>query len=152
MEIKKITKTIEEVVGYVAFDGTEFKEKEECEKYERTANAVIVQRFIKITVKELEEVVITGDGNNYLGSGCGDDWYDALIKIENEDDLKAAQMYQNLVEHPKYPYERKFTNDDIGKELVVSIGEHHEHCYIYGTIDECVDAFRKAIMQFKAID
>jgi len=153
MEVKKITKTVEEVVGYVAFDGREFKEQAECEKYEATAHAVIKREFVEKCVKhEVEEAVATGNGDDYYCSGCGEDYYDAIVCIHNEDELRIAQMFQEVVR----PYvKRRFTTDDIGKELVVVIGERdyktkkflYDNCYIEGTVDEMVENFRTSILR-----
>jgi len=151
MEIKKITKTIEEVVGYVAFDGKEFKVKEECEKYEGTAHAVIKREFIEKCVRyEVEEAVASDCGNGYYCAGCGEDYYDAVVHIHNEDELRIAQMFQEIV---RPTVKRRFTTEDIGKDLIVVIGErdyktkqfNYDNCYIYGTIDEMVEEFRKSI-------
>ena len=151
MEVKKITKTVEEVVGYVAFDGKEFKVKEECEKYEATAHAVIKREFIEKCVRyEVEETVASGYEDGYYCAGCGEDYYDAVVFIHNEDELRIAQMFQEIVQPAA---KRRFTTEDIGKDLIVAIGErdyntkklYYDNCYIYGTFDEMVDEFKNSI-------
>jgi hypothetical protein len=152
MEVKKITKTVEEVVGYVAFDGTEFKDKDECCKYEGTAEAVIKRGFIKNCVKfmhEESEAAISGDG--YFCAGCGEDCYDAVVFIKNEEDLKYAQMFQEIT--CDHNAKRKFTVNDIGKKLLVYIGYrdyktdnvNYDYCHIYGTLEDIVEEFRYAV-------
>lgn len=157
METIKTTRTIEEVIGYKAFDGTEFKDKEECKKYENTARNVIIKNFKEIVIKVLEGYTMTNltiDKRTCADvcplCGCGEDWHYALICIKDENDLKIAQMYQELAFSNA---KRRFTSDDIGKELVISVGESYgDHCYVWGTIDECVDNYRKALMMFKDDD
>ena len=67
--MKAITnvKTVEEIVGYEACDGTRFTTKEECQKYENTAEAVIKGRFKKLVVKEMVGSDITHCGNGFVG-------------------------------------------------------------------------------------
>lgn len=151
MEIKKITKTVEEIIGYIAYDGKEFKVKEECEKYEATAHAVIKREFIEKCVRyEVEETVGTNDGCGYYCAGVGEDYYDAVVHIHNEDELRIAQMFQEIVQPAA---KRRFTTKDIGNDLIVVIGErdyktkklYYDNCYIHGTFDEMVDEFKNSI-------
>ena len=141
----KTTETIERVTGYEAFDKTWFSERAECEKYENSAKAVIAQRFKELIIKELDEYDIT-TSSEFPASAGGDCWYYALVCIKNEDDLMKAQMYQNSTYSSDVA--RKFTTDDIGKELVVTIGDRYDSCYIWGTLDECVERYKKALMKF----
>ena len=153
MEIIKITKTIE-VTGYKAFDGTVFDDRDECVKYELGKRNIIIKDFSKIVVKVLEgyEMTTINLSNKTCTDrcplcGCGEDWYYALIKIKDYHDLTIAMKYQELAYSKA---ERKFSSDDIGKELIVTIGEcYGDHCYIWGTIDECVENYRKSLMMFK---
>lgn len=158
MEVKKITKTIEEVVGYVAFDGTEFKDKAECEKYENTAEAIINHRFAESCVKHMMvDSMATEIGDGYWEAGCGEEYYSGIVQINNDEELQIALMFQEL--HCKSA-KRKFSTSDYGKDLVVYLGEREyktgrcifENCYIWGTIDECAEQFRKALMNFYEFD
>lgn len=157
MEIIKVTKTVEEITGYKAFDGTEFKTKEECEKYEETASAVIKKRFMETCIKHIiEDSVVTGEGGDFFEASVGDCYSSAIVRIENEEELKIALMYQELIgSHAK---RRMFSANDFGKDLLCYIGEcnhcvdgtmvfEFDNCYIWGTIDECVEQYRHSLMK-----
>ena len=145
MEVKKITKTVEEVVGYVAYDGTEFKDRDECCKYEGTAKAIIHKRFKELVVRDIVGIDLADEGSAYVCAGIDECWHYALVRIKDENDLKAAQMYKELEQKSAI---RDFTTNDIGCDLIVGIGENYDYCWIYGTFEECIDNFRKAMSKF----
>lgn len=134
---------MKETVAYMAFDGRLFDNKETCIKYERGMRRMFIDDII---VKKLEGRIITDDACAYPLACVDEDYYYALIRIKNMEDLEKAKLYQSCM---PYTSERKFEYNDIGKELLVAIGEDYDICYIYGTIDECVEMYRKALMKFK---
>lgn len=145
-EIKN-TRTIEEIVGYEAVDGTRFDSKEECEKYDKTAKAVIVSEFKKRIVRDMEVSDFTKYGEIPF-TECGEEWYVAHVKIKNQEDLKACNMFCQLVRGESY-----FTDDMIGKDLLVSIGygsrdgrRDYDICWVYGTVEDCVNQYLNALM------
>ena len=160
MEIIKETRTVEEIKGYKAYDGTVFKDKEECEKYENTANAIIINRFKQLVIKELEGCVITQWGDSFAACGCDEDWYYALVEIKNENDLTIAQMYQKITGYSKHG----FTEDMIGKRVIVSIGTGiyprptegsqccYDNCYVYGTIEDQVKLYEEKLRKLEEVD
>lgn len=161
MKAIKNVKTVEEIVGYEACDGTRFTTKEECEKYENTARAVIRGRFKKLVVKEMEGIDISHKGGYFPVSGIDEDWFYALVEINNEDDLKAAQMYNEI---EGYKGEHGFNETMIGKRVVVSIGSgiyprpeegsqcSYDNCFVYGTIEEQVKKYENALRQLEKVD
>lgn len=143
--MKPITKIIteEKIVGYEATDGTRFSSKEECEKYEKTAKAVILGRFRDLIVREVSE-----DTFSHMASECpalsyNDEWYFAVIRMENENDLKAANMFAQSAGNAN-----RFSEDMIGKDILVSTGNgaYDTNCYIFGTIEETAERYRKALL------
>lgn len=153
------TRTIEEVVGYEACDGTRFDTKEECEKYEKIAvRAVIVELFKKLVVNYIEEATITNWGDGFAGSGVGEDWYYALVKINNEADLDVLRMYKELT---RPTANQEITEDLIGKEIIVGIGARRyengkncdeflfDNCWIYGTIEDQIKLYTESLMKIK---
>lgn len=144
MKVVEVEKTIKEVTGYTADDGTFFKDKEECEKYERTANAVIRSRFHKLFVGDsfLESDIYKGYGY--------EDFNMAVIQLKNEDDVKAANMYINIIKGLNTNKKDGFTLDDVGKRILVGFNDVcGEDClYTYGTQEELVEKFRKNIDKF----
>lgn len=157
-EIKR-ERIVIDVVGYEAVDGTQFDTREECEKYEKiTARAVIVERFKKLVVNYIEETTITDYGQSFLGCGCGEGWYFALVKIKDETDLDTLRMYKELTRPSS---SQRITEDLIGKEIIVSIGERKyengenwdeflfDNCWLYGTIEDQIKLYTEQVMQLK---
>lgn len=113
--METITKTVEQITGYRATDGTEFKEKEECVKYEQTCKCVIMsayQKLVKGTISEYDLIGFTG---------CDDFYYD-IVKPENADELEI------LNKALKFNYSGSSLTDSslIGKVLLV--GKDYEDC------------------------
>lgn len=114
-EIKR-TRTIEEVTGYEAEDGTVFKTEQECITYEETAKAVITKAFKELCV---------GDGffsecQIWDNFGYGSEEFDlAVIDIKSETDLEIANRYYKM---DKTPDDDLISKDFIGKRVLVNIG------------------------------
>jgi len=110
------TKTIE-IEVYQAYDGTIFKEEDECIKYEETARAVIEKAFRGIMVDK-EPFTECQIWENF---GYGSEEYEmAVIDIKDESDLEIANKY--------YAYHKAnnlIGKEYIGKRVLVSIG----YCY-----------------------
>lgn len=137
--MKELTRevTTTEVIGYRAADGKEFRNKEECETYERTAKGVIQADFEKLVMAE----------NNEYGlfesfGGGGEDYRIVRIIIHNMEELRQANMHSQLIKNKNL-----FTEEHIGKNLIVGTGCEHDACYLYGTIEELVEKFRADITE-----
>lgn len=71
---------------YVAVDGTEFREKAECEKYEQTAHAVVREKFLKLVISEKTEYDFF-----HVGS---DDTTVYAVKMNSQEEADAVlQLY-----------------------------------------------------------
>lgn len=142
----KYTRTIEEIVGYEASDGKQFKTEEECRKYENSAKYAIYDQFIRLSVNgTFEECRIW---ENY---GYGSEDYNLIVvHIKDENDLKVANMFAEMqVPNTKNEEKNRFSSSLIGKKVLVAIGNDYDtSCYIYGTEDEIVDKFRNDIDKF----
>lgn len=101
MEIKeeKIEQTIYEVKKtYVANDGTEFKDLEECEKYEESSKCVINSMFNKLKTQKTEYI---GDCDMFNMFQYEDDMY--AVKIENANQLEIVNKWiRENSEDPEY--------------------------------------------------
>ena len=85
-EIKK-ERTVYDIY-YEAVDGTQFNSKEECQKYENTAKAVLRERFKKLVLKATTEY-------SFFGIGSDDDKL-FIVKMETEADRDTVlQLYYN---------------------------------------------------------
>lgn len=85
--MKEIKKTIESYkYVYVAIDGTEFEDKEECRKYELSARGVLMAKFLPLVLKQKTEFQIFGAGN--------DDSMISIVKLESQADADIVlQLY-----------------------------------------------------------
>lgn len=161
MKTIKETKTIEKIVGYEAYDGTRFDTEDECKRYEGLANNVIKKKFKNLVIKEIESCDITDWGDAYYGATIGEDWYIALVYIKDEKDLMIAQMFQSSTGDC---INGLFDESMIGKKVIVSIGSGiypipksgkkctYDYCYVWGTIEDQVKAYEKALKKLEEID
>lgn len=138
----KTKKTIEEVYGYEATDGTRFDSREECEKYEKTAANVINTRFKSLMVggEPFPEYQIWES----FGGGS-DDYEYAVIEMKNADDLKIANMYGEL--HGKGQLSEVY----IGKRILVTLGNHYDSYssdWEPRTEEDVIEQFRKDVAKF----
>ena len=140
-EIKR-TRTIEETIGYEATDGKRFITKEECELYEKTAKVVIYNEFRQLMINE--PFSETDIWENY---GYGNEEFQlAVIEIKNADDLHTANMFSQV-----YGYGFTFTNDHIGKRMLVSLGydgSYGDCCMCLRTENDLLEMFAKDIHKF----
>jgi len=110
-EVKK--ERTESYTVYQAVDGTEFHEKSECEKYERSAHGVLRARIAKLT---------TGRENAWDLMGGMEDHDIIGVKMNTESDLKDIQQFLAL-ENSYYCFdktkeifdimEKAYNNNDI---------------------------------------
>ena len=138
-EIKDV-RMIEEIRGYEANDGTFFKSKEECEKYEGTAKAVITAEFNRLVVGNEFSEYLFFEG---FGSGC-DDFDMAIIDIKDADNLHKVNMLCALHKMDQ------ITSDYIGKRVLVSLGYGRGFdCNLYPrTEEELIEGFKAQIKKY----
>ncbi len=139
MKELKRTETIEKIIGYEADDGTEFKTKEECEKYEKSAFGVVFARFKKLIVKTYDECKV------FANQGYGSEEYQYyLIDIKSENDLL---VYNHFVQFTATS-DRILDDSYIGKRFLCCAGFPYEkwqnrELYVKGTIDDMIAEFTK---------
>lgn len=136
MKELKRTETIEKVIGYEADDGTYFDSKEECEKYEKSAFAVVYMRFRKLVVKELRECEV------FENQGYGSEEYVYfLIDIKDDNDVNIYNHFAQFTEG-----KQTIDNSYIGKRILVGAGNMYDNwaykgLYVKGTIDDLKKQF-----------
>lgn len=116
--MKEVTKEkVQKYTVYKALDGTEFDDKAECEKYEKSAKGVLMARIAKL---------IVGKGNAWTIMGGYEDHDIVGFKMLNAIDLEALKQFL-LLECPWYNredntedkekifdiMEKAYDNDDI---------------------------------------
>lgn len=101
--MKEIKKTIESYkYVYVAIDGTEFEDKEECSKYEQSAKGLLLGKYWPLVLKQKTEFEIFGAGN--------DDSMISIVKLKSQADADIVlQLY--CLNNPS------MTKDDRKKDL-----------------------------------
>lgn len=153
----KVTKTIEEVKGYEAFDGKIFSSEVECKKYESSAYAVIR--------KQLNEIAISVDGGIhntfaeceiYENYGYGSEEFEYMIvDIKNEEDLRVVNQYYEFIKAEDGLKEDvvkrlEVPKEYIGKRVMINIGFDYDKSTSARpmTMDELITLFTKDIRSF----
>lgn len=140
-EIKQ-SRIIEEVTGYEAFDGTVFKTKDECIKYEGTAEAVITKRFFSHVIKGNKDYGVVDPWGTIILHGYEED-VDVLYDMKDEEAVKDFEMYVQLKEYYNKDQDvSKYKGEIILVALYIG-GE--ERCYIEGTEEELIENFTKFV-------
>lgn len=135
---------MKKVEYWVAFDGKQFEEEVDCRKYERENEEKVVNLFKALIIKTLDASEITNDGYGFLLASTIDGWEYSLVKIDSVRDYEIVRDYlgirYDITEIPK---------DIIGKEVIICTGDNFDAAEYWGTIDKCVEQYRKALMKFK---
>lgn len=129
--MKEITKEhtkVEKYTVYEAADGTTFNSKEECEKYEQTAHAVLRTKFLKLVVEERTEW-------EFFSVGSDENTTYAIKMNTQEDADTVLQLYYldnpyllKDEEQPKKYRENAFNtvNTAYQEKDVLFVGENYD--------------------------
>lgn len=134
IEKEKVTTTKYEI--FVANDGTEFKNREECKKYEESAKGVLNEKYRKLVVGETDE-------DSFFGIGCCDDVIE-IVRIQSEKDADAVkQMFffyngEYVESNHETEYYRCFMNlveraKNENDYLLIGRGYEGDSFWAYGT-------------------
>lgn len=85
--MKELKRSVEQVYGYEAIDGTYFEDKDECEKYDKSANAAAFAAAKKLVGKE--SCADTAFG---MFCTCCEDQI-CIYHIKTADDLQVLNTY-----------------------------------------------------------
>ena len=133
MKINEIKMTVEEVVGvqYIAEDGTVFHDKEECEKYEKSALVVVSSKLKRLNKKgaSWQELIYLSYDDSSL----------EIFDIQDQEDLDNLCQYVVLAlseghvykEHIKEVSE-KISTCGVGHEIMVFWGYEQDYVNIIG--------------------
>ena len=128
-----IEKVVKEVNGYIADDGTWFKYKEECEKYEESAKMVL---FSMIKEKMIAETNIYG----LIHEGSEDDG----VEIYNVDSLETVELLNRYIMLNTYEKKKDlFKTDMIGKKIIVCWSYDRDYCWSKGTIEDLLNEIKE---------
>lgn len=137
-EIKE-TKIIEELVRteYIAEDGTVFRDKEECEKYEKSALFAVSQKLKRIGHGSHEDV---------WAEACTDNKVE-IFNAETEEDIENIKRYAYLVisANSSYITENSRLLPDItaGHEVIILWNYDKDYCWTHG--DGSAEAFANSV-------
>lgn len=137
VEREKVTTTYYNV--FVANDGTEFSDKDECEKYEKSAKCAIESAYEK-TFKTFDGIGISTESCEFATLGCDSRLY--AIKINNADELKVFNMRQGNSDY-------NLGADSIGKEIVIEITDWDDCELVLGTREDIKAEFCAFIDKIK---
>lgn len=128
--MKKITetKTIEEVVGYMAFDGTTFKDSEECKTYENSAEGIIKARAKQYLIGETTVYGLMDEGSD-----------ENSVEIYTVPDEKAANAIAQLINY--MTNEPIVLDTEIGKEIILRWTFDKDYVCI-NTLDEIIEMMK----------
>ena len=133
MKINEIKKTVEEVVRveYIAEDGTVFHDKEECEKYEKSALAVVSSRL-----KRLDKKYTSWEDLLYFSY---DDCKLEIFDIQDQEDLDNLCQYVVLTLSENHAYKdeieyapKKINGCGVGHEVMIFWGCDKEYITVIG--------------------
>ena len=129
--MKEIKKSVESFVTvFVANDGTEFNDKNECSKYESSAKGVLMTKYRPL-------VVNTTDGYSV---GCGsEDIKIDIVKLKSESDIEFL-LQLDMLDHTYLDTDRQNERmDRMSKILHRALSE--DDYIIVGRGCDCDDSF-----------
>lgn len=133
MKEQIIEKVVKEVNGYIADDGTWFRTKEECQKYEESAKMVL---FNMVKDKIIAETNIY----NLLHEGNDDDG----VEIYNVDSLETLELLNRYIMLSTYDKKKDlFKTDMIGKKIIVFWSYDRDYCWSKGTIEDLLNGIKE---------
>ena len=130
MRIEKTVKETvvkNEIVRYIALDGTAFESQDECLKYEKTAKCVIKARY-KALVKSIVPAI-----DIFIFDGCDYNYYH-FVDVKSERDLLAVNMYVQSL-NPSIS-DVMIPSTAIGNTIVLYFTEGNDEIFYFGTVDE----------------
>lgn len=134
--VTKSTKTV-----YVANDGTEFENAEECKKYESSARGVLYAKYEPMVVKTSDEyeIFLVGCDDNIVEIVCVKTQEDAdlilqILLLENS-------LYTNEDHKERREEAIAQINSAIGDFLLVGRGYDRDSFWLYGSRKSFIEKF-----------
>jgi len=142
---EKVVKTNE--IVYVAIDGTEFTDAQQCEKYENSALAVLKSRFNKL-------IISTGDMWD-LVRGCDDHTYYIVAPRTDEEASIILQLWYHYNPHLltrteefyvklKERVEKAVLEAPANKDYLILVENCEGDLYTIDTVKSYIDNLTKA--------
>lgn len=144
MKIVERTKTVEtKYEVYIACDGTEFNDADECKQYDKSAYAVLNAKFKELVIGETTEDCLYGTGS------CDDVLY--IVRVKSEADVDLVLQFEAFFgsSDTSLAQSRKKLEDALATEapiIVETYGSYKgkpECVSVIGTFGHICDAIRK---------
>lgn len=123
-----IEKVVKEVNGYYAEDGTFFRDKDECIKYEESAKGVIYNMIKPYMIGKTDPYELFNSG-----------YSDNRIEIFMVEDIKTVELlnrYIALNVDNIYLDREYVTKNMIGKEIIMEWTYEGDYCLVHGTMED----------------
>lgn len=130
MKELKRTVTTEETYGFEASDGTVFSSKEECLKYEDSANYVIRRNAKNLLFREW-------DCDSLFGGYCYDDHIKVWF-IKDENHLLIINQYLQMID---FRCGNILSPEYIGNRVAVVVSEDSQYVDVLGTYHDILNGF-----------
>lgn len=137
--MKEVYITIEvKELFYEAFDGTTFKDKKECEKYEVSAECTLLTKYSPLIVKKTNEWELYNSGSDeetvHVVKLKSKEDIDTLIQLYFHYNGKSERTEKNAISMLK-SCKKALETDDF---LIIYRGycDDNSHFYIRGTVTE----------------
>ena len=133
MRENKITRTIEEINGYYADDGTWFREKEECQKYEETAKMVVYKMIKDKMIAKTNIYALLTEGNE-----------DDEVEIYNVDSIETVELLNRYIALTTYDKKSDLiTTEMIGKKIIIFWSYDRDWCWCKGSIEDLLNTIKE---------
>lgn len=124
---------------YIACDGTEFKDKEQCKKYEDSAKCALLSKYKPCVIKTVTEW-------DLFKAGSEDYEYDLFnLQYSWQIDMLIQLDFLNYDRDKAYEELRERLEKSIGKIILIGRGDpYNGWCfYIYESIDDRISRILK---------
>lgn len=124
---------------YIACDGTEFKDKEQCKKYEDSARCALLSKYKPYVIKTVTEW-------DLFKAGSEDYEYDLFnLQYSWQIDLLIQLDFLNYNRSKEYEELRERLEKSIGKIILIGRGDQYNgwNFYIYESIDDRISRILK---------
>lgn len=124
---------------YIAYDGTEFKDKEQCKKYEDSAKCALLYKYKPYVIKTVTEYDLFGVGSEEYE-------YDLFnLQYSWQIDLLIQLDFLNYNRGKEYEELRERLEKSIGKIILIGRGDPYDgrSFYIYESIDDRISRILK---------
>ena len=131
---------------YKASDGVEFRTKEECEKYEQTARAVVRTKFLKLVVEEGTEwdfFKVGSDENTvYAIKINSQEEADTVLQLYYIDDSYVLEDNENSKSYKERAI--NMINAAYTEKDILFVGENYEgEIYLINTRNNIIENLKK---------